>query len=326
VETVRSSATSCEICGSIRGLECHHILHRKLGGSKDPRVHDHANLVTLCRRCHTTLHEGTWQLTRLPDGIRVIDTQTGEPVMRRRYCADLDVPKLFHLLTLVDGSLTHLVEAVPFLSDDQLVDAFAAAQTFGKRGWLIQAAILYEAQLRSIHGEGSLAAIARRFDLSLRQAQKYALVWKTFFTQPVGDDNATPASATPAENVNIDAIVLDDPSWYLIAASETPDPQQWLAYAQDRKLADPRYTVAAFRRDICRSRRMAGLAHADRAGKADEDHDADDPGQRLRWDCPWITPYCTRSGRPVPVAQCTGCITGRCATVAAPAVQEEASR
>src|SRR5215204_4911834 len=162
MRTVPTDGSGCEICSAVRGLDRHHILHKKMGGSKNPAIHDHANLIFLCRRCHTILHEGSWQLIRPPDGIRVIDKYTGEQVMRRRWCADLDATKLFHLLTLVDGSLTHLVEAVPFLNDDQLVDAFASAQAFGKRGWLIQAAILYEAQQRSIHGEGSLAAIARR--------------------------------------------------------------------------------------------------------------------------------------------------------------------
>ena len=314
-------SSSCEICGAIRGLDRHHILHRKMGGSNDPLVHDHATLITLCRRCHTSLHEGGWQLSRLPDGIRVIDKDTGEQVMRRRFCADLDVSRLFHLLTLVDGSLTHLVEAVPFLNDDQLVDAFASAQTFGKRGWLIQAAILYEAQQRSIYGEGSLAAIARRFDISLRQAQKYALVWKTFFKNdatPGDSTDASSAAVTPVENVNIDAIVLDDPSWYLIAAAETPDPAQWLAYAQDRKLEDPRYTVAAFRRDVRRARRIEGLARTDRGAE----DDAND--QHVRWDCPWIRAYCTRSGRPVPVTQCPVCTTSSYATAYGPAEREEA--
>jgi hypothetical protein len=325
MRTVTVEEAVCEICGDTRGIEQHHILHRKMGGSKDPVIHDHANLITLCRRCHTALHVGSWRLIRLPDGIRVIDKYTGEQVMRRRWCTNLDVPKLFHLLTLVDDSLTNLVEAVPFLNDDQLVDAFASAQTFGKRGWLIQAAILYEAQQRSIHGDGSLAAIARRFDLSLRQAQKYALVWKVFFkegaTQPDGTD-ASSASAAPAENVNIDAIVLDDPSWYLIAAAETPDPAQWLAYAQDRKLSDPRYTVAAFRRDISRARRVAGRTPPDQ----ERDRVDDDADRRVRWDCPWITPYCTRSGRPVSVATCTICTAERCAAVGVPAEQEEAPK
>ena len=39
----------------------------------------------------------------------------------------------------------------------------------------------------------------------------------------------------------------------MIAATETKEPEKWLAYAQDRKQEDPRYSVAAFRRDVQRS-------------------------------------------------------------------------
>jgi hypothetical protein len=95
----------------------------------------------------------------------------------------------------------------------------------------------------------------------------------------------------------------------------------WLAYAQDRKLEDPRYTVAAFRRDINRARRVEGLARPGREGDGADD-DAD---QQVRWDCPWITPYCTRSGRPLPVAQCSVCTTGRCAATNQSAEREETS-
>src|SRR5262249_51214444 len=135
-------ANSCEICGDTRRIEQHHILHRKMGGSKDPLVHDHANLIMLCRRCHTTLHEESWRLGCLSAGIRSDDNHTGAPVMPRRWYADLDMPALFRVLSLVDRSLACLVQAVPFFSDEQLVEAFASAQAFGKGGWLIQAAIL----------------------------------------------------------------------------------------------------------------------------------------------------------------------------------------
>jgi hypothetical protein len=300
------TSSGCEICGDTRRIDQHHILHRKMGGSTDPLIHDHANVITLCRRCHTTLHEGPWLLERLPDGIRVVDKYTSEQVMRRRWNADLDLPALFHVLSLVDRSLTCLVQAVPFFSDEQLVEAFASAQTVGKRGWLIQAAILYEAQQRSIHGDATLAAIARRFEISLRQAQKYALVWKVFFKDARSGENGEEGSvsATPAENVNIDAIVLDDPSWYLVAASETPEPERWLAYAQDRKLEDARYTVAAFRRDIRRARAVDGW----QPRKLSED---EPPAPCDGWGCPWIRTYCTRSGRPVPVDHCTDCDNGK---------------
>ena len=43
---------------------------------------------------------------------------------------------------------------------------------------------------------------------------------------------------------------IDQPSWYVVAATETDDPDQWLPYAQDRKAEDLRYSVADFRRDI----------------------------------------------------------------------------
>ena len=117
------------------------------------------------------------------------------------------------------------------------MEAFAYTSSFGKLSWLVQAAILYEAQQRSIYGDRTLEAIARRFEISLRQAQKYALVWKVFFS-PGGEE----------ENVNVDAILLDEPSWYVVAAAETRDPEKWLAYAQDRKMEDSRYSVATFRR------------------------------------------------------------------------------
>jgi endonuclease/exonuclease/phosphatase (EEP) superfamily protein YafD len=292
--------SACEICGSTRGLDRHHVVHRKMGGSKDPAVHDAANLVTICRHCHTNLHEGPWELIRLTNGFRVVDRQSGRQVMRRLQNPNIDVPTLFHLLTLSEASVTHLVDAVPYLSDDQLVEAFASAITMGRQAWLVQAAILHEAQQRSTYGDGSLAAIARRFDISLRQAQKYALVWKVFFARQ--DQNE--AQATEAKSVNIDAIVLDEPSWYVVAASESADPEAWLAYAQDRKLEDPRYTVSAFRQDIQQARLLENVerAHAD-VGYAQEQH----PGRR---DCPWVRAYCTRTGRPVPVAQCGGCEVG----------------
>lgn len=291
---------ACEICGGTRGLDRHHILHRRMGGSKDPVVHDHANLLTICRTCHIKLHEGPWRLEQLAEGIRIVDRRTGQPVMRRLRSAALDPAALFRGLALIDASFVQVVDVVPYLSDDELLEAFSAAVTFGKRAWLVQAAILHEAQQRSTYGDKSLEAIARRFDISLRQAEKYALVWKTFFQET----SEEPPPGDPLKHVNIDAVVLDEPSWYVVAASESPDPQTWLTYAQDRKLEDPRYSVAAFRRDIRRARRLAGTASADVITPSSEGPST----ERLR--CPWVRLFCTRSGRPIPVAACTACDTG----------------
>ena len=62
-----------------------------------------------------------------------------------------------------------------------------------------------------------MEAIARRFEIGLRQAQKYALVWKVFF-----------ANGGEGEYVNIDVILLDEPSWYVVAVTETSEPEKWL--------------------------------------------------------------------------------------------------
>ena len=144
--------------------------------------------------------------------------------MRRLRKPDLDAPSLFQLLNSAESSLSQLFEALPYLADDMLVEVFSYAASFGKRAWLIRAAILFEAQQRSVYGDRALEAIARRFGISRRQAEKYALVWKVFFAGDGGE-----------ENVNVDAFCLEESSWYVVAATETKEPEKWLAYAQDRK-------------------------------------------------------------------------------------------
>ena len=203
----------------------------------------------------------------------------------------VDIPALFQILNLAEDYLSHLHEALPFLTDDQLVEAFAYACSYGKRAWLIQAAILFEAQKRSTYGEQTLEAIARRFEISLRHAQKYALVWKVFF-----------AKAGEEENVNIDVFLLDEPSWYVVAVTETNEPEKWLAYAQDRKAEDPRYSVAAFRRDILVARFTVGVGVARDAREAEGELPFVE-----RWACPWIRLLCTHSGKPVHYRSCTDC-------------------
>ncbi len=212
--------------------------------------------------------------------------------MRRQYNPELDVSGLFQLMNQVEYSLGWLREAIPYLTDDQLVEAFAYASSFSKRSWLVQAAILYEAQQRSIYGDRSLEAIARRFEISLRQAQKYALVWKVFF-----------AEEDREENVNVDAIILEQPSWYVVAASETKDPEQWLAYAQDRKMEDPRYSLSAFRSDIQRAR---GSEPAPQSRDFAEARPVGLPELESR-NCPWIHRFCAYSGKPVPLNHCQPC-------------------
>lgn len=281
----------CKICGTNAHLDQHHVIPRGMGGSKDPAVNDESNLMTLCRKCHRNLHDGIWEVARLPKGIRVLDKKSGEQVMRRLHSSVMNAPSLFHLLNLAESSLSTLHGALPYLTDDQLVEAFDLAHSFGKRSWGLEAAILYEAQKRSIYGERTLEAIAQRFQIGIRQAQKYALMWRVFFAQD-GEE----------ENVNIDAIILDEPSWYLVATTETKEPEKWLAYAQDRKMEDARYSVVAFRRDI----QLARLTHAVEDAREERGLSTELPALE-KWACPWIKLMCVRSGKPVPFRDCGAC-------------------
>jgi len=282
---------ACEICGAVDRLDQHHVEARRMGGSHASAINDASNLLTLCRRCHQNIHEGHWSIERRFGSLRVLDTASGSQVMRRLKNDEIDAPGLLHLLDHALTSIECLLEALRFLTDEQLIEAFGSARGFGKKAWLVQAAILREAQARSIHGDQALAAVARRFDVSLRQAEKYATVWQTFFAEHEGEQ----------KNVNIDEFALQEPSWYVVAASETNAPHAWLAYAQDRKLEDSRYTVAALRRDI----RAARLHES--VGEAREARQLISGSELVRWACPWIRIYCTRTGRPVAVDACDGC-------------------
>ena len=209
---------------------------------------------------------------------------------------------LFEQMNQVEEFLSRLSQSLPYLADDQLVEAFAYASSYGKRSWLIQAAVLYESQQRSIYGDQSLEAIARRFEISLRQAQKYALAWKTFFHQD-----------RLQENVNIDVFLLDQPSWYVVAATESEHPHRWLAYAQDRKIGDPKYSISTFRQDI-REARDANLIPL-----GNEEIPKSEVGLPRLGDprCPWVKEFCIASGKPIPLSDCQACVfqkTRKCET------------
>ena len=140
----------CQICGDIRNLDQHHIQPKGMGGSKAPSVEAPENKITLCRTCHRNIHDHRWVLQRSDRELRVVDPQTGELVMRRLFNKDFDAPTFFHQLALSEDCLERLIQDIPYLTDEQLVEAFACSRSLGKRAWVIEAAILYEAQQRSV--------------------------------------------------------------------------------------------------------------------------------------------------------------------------------
>jgi hypothetical protein len=286
---------NCEICGMNRNLDQHHVDGRGMGGSKNLAVHADANIITLCRTCHRNIHEGGWELHRSQDLLQVVDRRTGQEVMRRARAQDFDPAALFQLLNVMDSSLVGALSLIAYLDDDQLVELFRASRSLGRRAWMLQAAVLHEAQRRSIYGARSLEAIARRFEISVRQAEKYALVWRLFFASESPDQGDGQANK---ENVNVDVFSLEEPSWYIVAATESPEPRRWLAYAQDRKAEDPRYSISAFRSEI-----QEATGEAATVIESEPVNPAAFAGRTV-WDCPWVKPYCRRSGRPIAADEC----------------------
>ena len=277
----------CTICGTKRDLDRHHVTPRGMGGSKNPTVLADNNLMTLCRTCHRNIHEGAWTLEHSPSLVRVVDRRNGTEIMRRYRDPNFDAGRFLGALNLMESSLVAALGGVIYLNDEQLVEAFQASRSIGKRAWLIQAAILYEAQRRSVYGDQTVKAIARSFGISLNIAEKYARVWREFFI-----------GAERQEIFNVEEIFLDEPSWYVVAATESPEPKRWLAYAQDRKAGNPRYSLSDFRGDI---QRAGGASIRVLEETTDP---APDPAPRIPWDCPWVKPYCTRSGKPVLAEDC----------------------
>ena len=278
---------NCAVCGTNNNLDRHHVESRSMGGSKNPAVHADANIITLCRACHRHIHEGGWELQRSEHSLRVVDRRTGREVMRRASAQNFAPSALFQLLNFMDRSLVEALSLVVYLEDDQLVEAFRASRSLGRHAWMLQAAVLHEAQRRSIHGDRSVEAIARAFEISLNMAEKYARVWREFFD-----------AESKTEFFNVEEFLFDEPSWYVVAATESPEPRRWLAYAQDRKAENPRYSISVFRSEIQRAVGAAATVI---------ESDLTNPTaltERVVWDCPWVKPYCTRSGRPAPAHEC----------------------
>ena len=234
-------------------------------------------------------------MVRSPNGLWVFDKNTGDRVMRRLSNPSLDVPSFSQILNNFEEYLSAIIEILPYLSDDQLVEAFNYATTLGKQSWMIRASILYETQQRSSYGEHALESIASLFGISRRQAWKYVQVWKAFFA----------GNREDMKSSNFETFSFDEPSWYVVSATETNDPGKWLSYAQDRKAEDPRYSVSRFRQDIIEARPL-GQPTNGYIPQGSQDTIVDLP--RLEHStCPWIRRMCVKSGRPVPFEECRDC-------------------
>ncbi len=282
----------CEICGTSRNLEVHHIEPQRMGGSRRPEIESPTNKAILCRSCHTQITEQRWHFERTHRQLLVTQVGTGEVVARRLFNPHFSAPGYFQELNLLEDRFEDLLQGIPYLTDDQLIDLFSYLRSLDQHTWKAQAAILWEAKRRSVYGDRAWEAMGRSFGIGWRQAYNLARVWEVYFLGEKGE------FCNQMQNCS-----LQEVTWYIVA-SQTDAPHFWLAYADDRKAEDPGYSVADFKEEI----RIAGA-------KKEDPLFPNNDSQR----CRWLRVYCMKLRRVVRPGQCPGCDTG------VPSIEEVAS-
>ena len=132
----------------------------------------------------------------------------------------------------VEGFFAALHDAIPTMSDDELIATHAQAEQMGRLSWEVQCHCLWEAKKRKEYQkDGAIMAVANGFQISAPRASARIKIWAVF-----GSDFRCRKS--------LDRI-LTEVSWYE-KASETTDPHRWLAHAEDAKAANPFYTIREF--------------------------------------------------------------------------------
>jgi len=276
-----AACTNCEICSTSRHLETHHIVPRRMGGSRRPEIEAASNKAVLCHSCHTQITEQRWRLERTDQELLVTDVATGQVVARRLFNSDFRPSEYFHELNLLEGRLDILVQGIPYLTDDQLVDLFSYFSGLDQQAWKARAAILWEAKRRSVYSDRAWEAMGCTFGIGWRQAYNLARVWEVFF---LGEDGQF---CSQLQNST-----LQEVTWYIVA-SQTDSPHFWLAYAEDRKAENPSYTISDFREEV----RTAGAQR--------EDFEPLLNGEKQS--CRWLKTYCMKLGRVVRSRDCTRC-------------------
>src|SRR3989304_9628664 len=177
----------CEICGTSRSLEVHHIEPKRMGGSRRPEIEAPSNKAILCRSCHTEITEQRWRLERTDGQLVVTKPPTGEVVARRLFNRDFSAPQYFQDLNLLETQVDALVQGVTYLTDDQLVDLFGFLRGLDQRTWKAQAAILWEAKRRSIYGDRAWEAMVRSSGMGGGRSNNRAGVWGLYFLGEKGN-------------------------------------------------------------------------------------------------------------------------------------------
>ena len=151
------------------------------------------------------------------------------------------------LLTLdrIEEFAAALHDAIPTMSDDEIVATYDHAGQLGRATWQLQAHCLWEAKRRKAHhNDGAIIAVANGFQVHKTRASHRIRTWEVFGSE--------------LRRRNSDRLLTEE-KWYEKAA-EMDDPRRWLEYAEDRKAANPFFTVREFQDDYCAAQQERSAA------------------------------------------------------------------
>src|SRR2546428_7945106 len=144
----------CSICSGRSQLDRHHVVPKRMGGSRDASVHAQSNLLTLCRRCHRNVHEGGWVVSLSETELKVTDRRTGTEVMRRLGRQGFDAGAFLSGFGQIEAVRGEGLGSVAFLVDQQVGEAVRLRRAVGEYEWLGQGALRYGTEGRGAFVEG----------------------------------------------------------------------------------------------------------------------------------------------------------------------------
>jgi hypothetical protein len=231
-DIVREKFAYCQVCGSTDLLEAHHLVPRSQGG---PDTEE--NLVLLCRSCHRKRHEELLKLQREGNELVIYDVETGQaqrkPIVPHRALGPSRLLDQAHAIRswLELVSFGEVLAAEP---DEVLSSLYDALRDMKHRLWMAQAAIIAEMQRRASRGDAVAEHVAKALGCSPRTVQVRGRIYREVLSKP--------ESALAVET-------LREESWYREAVS-SDEPVKWIVHAAQRKIENPRYSIAQFREEM----------------------------------------------------------------------------
>lgn len=231
-EKIAESFVYCVVCGRTEGrLEQHHVLYRSRGGEEE------GNLVLLCQSCHARVHAERLALSLEGTMLSVLDKDTGEMQLKPVAGQIATGPSvLVDQARSVQDWLNLMIYADRLQQepDEVLATLYDELRALKHTLWMVQAAIINLMQSRANYGDGTAKHVATALGCSERTVQSRGQIYREIISKP--------ECAQACER-------LQGESWYREAVS-SDDPIRWINHADERKVAEPRYTIAQFRAEM----------------------------------------------------------------------------